>query len=136
MPFDLAVLTGTPDIRCLPRHQAVLVNAFRYMHMANAVGRYSRQEFALVLGSPKVVAPFHAFSSAIGRTWPDPIHLNSPCQPRLSYDEMLILDLAAAAANGDRKAFDWFVCDMLTAPERYGLWHAARKFMGRFLQTA
>ncbi|OYW45809.1 MAG: hypothetical protein B7Z08_00020 [Sphingomonadales bacterium 32-68-7] len=136
MALDLAHLVSTPDIRCLPRHQAVLVGAFRYMHLAQAARRYSRQEFALVLGSPKAVAPFHVFASAIGRAWPEPIQLNPPCQPRLSYDEMLILDLAAAAVNGDRKAFDWFVAEMLPAPARYLLWEAVRRFMGRFLAAA
>lgn len=136
MAFDLALLTSTPDIRALPRHQVMLVSAFRYMHVARVTRRYSREQFAMILGGPKAVAPFHRFASAIGHAWPEPVYLNPPCQPRLSYDEMLILDLAAAAVNGDRKAFDGFVADMLGAPARYVLWQAARRFMERFLETA
>src|SRR3546814_1015298 len=49
----------------------------------------------------------------MGSVWPEPVYVNPPCCPKLSYDEMMVLDLLTAAVRSDRQAFDDFLRDML-----------------------
>ena len=51
----------------------------------------------------------------------------------MSYDEMLLVDCATAAAKNEREAFDDFLRDMLDASARRGLWNAARRLMMRMV---
>ncbi len=136
MPFDLAALTSTPDIRCIPEFQACIVRAMRYTRLARESRCCPRTELARQLRNPAAVAPFQALWRQICRAWPDPVVLNPFCQPRLSYDEMLILDMTAAAAMGDRRAFDYFLGDMLAVHDRYEIWRVSRQFMNTFQLAA
>ncbi|MCB2079473.1 MAG: hypothetical protein KDE55_17475 [Novosphingobium sp.] len=130
MALDLAALTSTPDIRCIPHVQARLVCAWRYVHIARRCGNYSHHHLLRYLCSIEAIKPFHVFSDTIGRAWPEPFVLNPPCQPLCSYDEMLMLDLTTAAAKDDRKAFDAFIVDMVPEKPRDAIWHSARGLMG------
>jgi hypothetical protein len=127
--FDLDRLIATPDVRCIAPVQARIVGAMRYTHVARQRGRFGDAGLVRYLGSTLAIRPFLVFIDEVGHAWPDPVCLNQPCQALLSYDEMLIVDLAAAAANGDRRAFDHFLEDMLSARWRDHLWHTARRFM-------
>lgn len=134
MAFDLAALTSTPDLREVSPIHARLVGAMRYTHVARRAATYSYGDLARWLGSPCAVQSFHVFLDEAGRAWPDPIALNPPCQPLFSYDEMLLVDLATAAARNDRDAFDEFVRDMVGLSGRHAMWRAARRLM-RYLTT-
>lgn len=129
MPLDLARLTCTPDVRFIPALQARLIGALRYSHVARQIGRYSENGLIHYLGSAAAILPFHAFADTLGGAWPDPVCLHPPCQTLLSYDEMLILDINAAAAIGDRRSFDAFLEEMLSARARDGIWQASRRLM-------
>ncbi len=64
-----------------------------------------------------------------GCAWPDAIVLNPPCQPAFSYDKMLLIDLATAAARNERARFDAFIADMIGNAGRNAIWCAARRLM-------
>lgn len=136
MAFDLAALTSTPDIRCLPDLQTRLVGAWRYTHIARRSGCYRHTDLVRYLGNAKAIRPFHVLADEIGRAWPEPFVLNPPCQPLCSYDEMLMLDMTAAAAKDNRRAFDDFLADMVPERPREALWRAARRLMRPLVLSA
>jgi hypothetical protein len=70
----------------------------------------------------------------MGMVWPEPIYVNSPCCPRLSYDEVMVLDLLAAAGRHDRAAFDDFLCEMLSLPARDRLYGVTQAFVQVYAQ--
>jgi len=119
----------TPNLRCLPEGQARIVGALRYMHVARRIGRYSECGLGIRLGSWRAVLPFHVLAEALGSVWPEPICLHPICLKRLSHDEMMIVDIAGAAAEGDRGAVDRLLEDMVSARGRDGVWLAARRLM-------
>lgn len=127
--FDLASLTYTPDLRIVPPVQARLVCAMRYTHCARRVRDYSSASLARHLGTERAVHSFHVFMDEVGRSWPEPIELNPPCQPAFSYDEMLLVDLTTAAARNDRQKFDGLVSDMVGESGRNAIWSSARRLM-------
>ena len=129
MALDLAALTSTPDLRQVSRVHARLVAALRYTHIARRAQSYRHADLAQRLGSHRGVHSFHVFLDEAGRAWPDPITLNPPGQPLFSYDEMLLVDLATAAARGDRSTFDDLVRDMIGIGGRNALWAAGRRLM-------
>lgn len=133
MALNLAALTSTPDLRCLPEIQVRFVGAWRYMHIARRSSGYQHHHLLRYLGNLEAIRPFHVLSDEIGRAWPEPFVLNPPCQPLCSYDEMLMLDLTTAAAKDNRKAFDHFLCDMVSASGREAIWNAARRLMRHFI---
>ena len=133
MAFDLALLTSTPDIRTVSPVHARLVRALRYTHIARRGRSFCCDDLAEQLGAPLAVHAFLVFLAEAGRAWPEPISLNPPCQARMSYDEMLLVDCATAAAKNEREAFDDFLRDMLDASARRGLWNAARRLMMRMV---
>lgn len=135
MPYDLAILTSTPDVRTMPEVQARIVRALRYTNMARRSGRYRQTDLRDCLGSDNAVRSFHVFMDEAGHAWPDPITLNPPCQPLTSYDEMLLVDLTTAAAKQDRKRFDEFIRDMIPASGRGAIWSAARHLMQHMVAT-
>lgn len=132
MPLDLAALTSTPDLRCLPEVQVRFVGAWRYMHLARRNSNYHHHHLLRYLGNLEAIRPFHVLSDEVGRAWPEPFVLNMPCQPRCSYDEMLLLDLTAAAADDDRCAFEQFLSDMVPLSGREAIWNASRRLMRCF----
>ena len=129
MAIDLALLTSTPDIRSVPPIHARIVCALRYTYMARARRSYCARELAGHLGSPNAVHDFHVFLDEAGSAWPEPISLNPACQPRMSYDEMLLADCATAAARNEAKVFEHFLNEMLGDAARRSLWTAARRLM-------
>lgn len=129
MAYDLCMLTYTPDLRTVPPVQARLVCAMRYAHVSRKADTYSHANLAQYLGSKCAVRSFHVFMDEAGRAWPDPIGLHPPCQSAFSYDEMLLVDLATAAARNDRTRFDLFVRDMVGSSGRNAIWHSARRMM-------
>ena len=131
--MTLQNLLVTPDLNEIAPVHARLVCAMRYVHMARAQRSYCCRAVATQLGSADAVRPFHVFMDEAGHAWPDPIALNRPCQMSLSYDEMLLVDCATAAAKNEREAFDDFLRDMLDASARRGLWNAARRLMMRMV---
>lgn len=131
MAFDLDLLTSTPDIRTVAPVHARLVCALRYTHLARKGRSFCCDDLADQLGAPLAVHAFLVFLDEAGRAWPEPIVLNPPCQPRMSYDEMLLVDCATAAAKSDRASFDSFLCDMLDRASRASVWNAARRLMSR-----
>jgi len=134
MAFDLSILTSTPDLREVAPVHARLVGAMRYTHVARRSQTYSHADLARWLGTPCAVQSFHVFLDEAGRAWPDPIALNPPCQPLFSYDEMLLVDLATAAARNDRDMFDTLLRDMVGVSGRHAIWRTARRLM-RYLTT-
>ena len=129
MPFDLAALISTPDIRNVPPLHARLVCALRYTHMARSRDCYCARRLAEHLGGAAAVHRFHVFLDETGRAFPEPIVLNPACQPRMSYDEMLLIDCASAAAQDDRRMFDSFLRDMVGEGGRRAIWFAAQRLM-------
>lgn len=129
MGYDLAKLTYTPDLRTVQPVHARLVCGMRYTHVSRRVQDYSHAGLARHLGTVCAIRSFHVFMDEAGRSWPEPIVLNPPCQPAFSYDEMLLVDLCTAAARNDRDGFDDLVRDMIGKGQRGAIWSAARRLM-------
>lgn len=129
MSIDLKALLSTPELSAMSPVHARLVRAMRYFHIARRQRDYCCHTLAAQIGSPLAVRPFHVFMDEAGRAWPEPIVLNPPCQTRLSYDEMLLVDLCTAAARNDREAFDDLVGDMIGQGQRRAVWFAGRRLM-------
>lgn len=132
MPLDLDLIAHTPDIRCLPAAQARIAIATRIAVVFTKLQRDPREELANRLGSEMAAARFLGFIEVMGAAWPDPVYVNAPCCPKLSYDEMMVLDLIAACGSGDRPAFDAFLCDMLPADVRDRIYAAAGSFIAAY----
>lgn len=132
--MTLHTLLATPDLNELAPVHARLVCAMRYVHMARHRQNYRCRTLAAQIGSGDAVLPFHVFMDEAGRAWPEPIYLNRPCHMRLSYDEMLLVDLCTAAARDERAMFDDLVRDMLGAGARNAIWAAARRLMARLVR--
>ena len=129
MSCDLQALVSTPEIPALSPVHARLVCAMRYVHVSRRQRRYCETTLAGQIGSTQAIRPFHVFMDEAGRSWPDPIVLNPPCQMHLSYDEMLLVDLCTAAARSERDAFDDLVGDMIGYGGRNAIWVSARRLM-------
>ncbi|MEM6898270.1 MAG: hypothetical protein AAF583_00665 [Pseudomonadota bacterium] len=136
MPFDLSMLTYTPDIRHVDPARARIVNALRYSHVARAAGDYCPNTLGYHLGSREAVSSFHVFLDETGRAWPEPISLHRSCDPNFSYDEMLLTDLCVAAAREERMAFDDMTQDMLGPSARNAIWASCRRLMRHFTSVA
>lgn len=135
MPLDLAALVSTPDLRAVPTVQSRLVRALRYVHVARERQEYCPCALGQLLGNRAAVHPLHVFLSEACQAWPDPIALNRPCQPQMSYDEMLLVDCTSAAARTERAAFDSFLSDMVSPAGRRSLWLAAIRLMRAMQST-
>ena len=136
MAFDLSHLTATPDLRTVQPIQARLVCGMRYNHVSRRVNDYSHRGLARYLGSHYAIQSFHVFMDEVGRAWPEPITLNSPCQPAFSYDEMLLTMLCTAAARDDRTKFDELIRDMVGNGQRRAIWAASRRLMRYLVSVA
>lgn len=136
MPFDLDQLICTPDLRDIDNTRARIVGALRYCHVARASKAYCPTRLAQQLGCRDAVSSFHVFVDEAGRAWPEPISLHLPCNPRLSYDEMLLADLCEAATRSDRGAFDEMIEDMLGVSARNSLWSTCQRLVRHFAPVA
>ncbi len=68
LPFNLAVLTSTPDIRSVSPAHARMVGALRYAHMARASRCYCPAKLAGYLGSRKAIYSFRVFLNEAGQS--------------------------------------------------------------------
>ena len=135
MQTDFQALLSTPDMREVSPVHARLVCAMRYVHMSRCKKVYCVRALAAQIGTPAGVRPFHVFMDEAGRAWPEPIALNPPCQMRLSYDEMLLIDLCTAAARNERGMFDDLVSDMIGPGPRNSIWLSARRLMDHMVRV-
>src|SRR3546814_15667961 len=95
------------------------------------LARDPRPELANRLGSEEAAERFLDLIGGMGSVWPEPVYVNTPCCPKLSYDEMMVLDLWTAAARTDRKAFDDFLRDTLPHAAGDQLYAPARREAGQ-----
>lgn len=130
MGFDLALLTQTPDLRCVQPVHRRLVCAMRYVHISRRTKQYSHAGLIRYLGNRDAIQSFHVFMDEAGHAWPEAIVLNPPCQPLFSYDEMLMVDLCTAGARNDRDRIDELIRDMIGERQREAIWAASRRLMG------
>lgn len=129
MPFDLDLIAQTPDLRALPTAQARIAIATRVAVVFAKLERDPHPELEQRLGTMEAAVRFLNLMKEIGVAWPDPVYVNAPCCPRLSYDEMMVLDLISAAGESDREAFDSFLCEMIPAGERERIYRACERFV-------
>lgn len=136
MPLDLDLIAQAADLRCLRGAQARIAIATRVAVVFLKLQRDPRAELADRLGSGEAAKRFLAFIEVIGAAWPEPAYVNAPCCPRLSYDEMMVLDLMTACGSGDRAAFDAFLCEMLPSQDRDTIYAAAGSFIAAYAHRA
>lgn len=133
MPLDLDLIAHTPDLRSLPAAQGRITLATRIAVVFMKLQRDPRPELGNRLGSAEAATRFLDFIEAMGGAWPEPVYVNPPCCPKLSYDEMMVLDLITACGRSDRNAFDGFLCDMLPSEARDVLYVAAGSFIAAYI---
>src|SRR3546814_13883715 len=109
MPFDLSLISLTPDLRTLPGAQARIALSTRIVVVLTKLARDPRPELANRLGSDEAAARFLDLIAGMRPVWPEPVYVNPPCCPPLSYDEMMALDRLPAAVRSDRQSFADFV---------------------------
>jgi hypothetical protein len=136
MPLDLDLIADTPDLRCLPAAKARIAIATRIAVVFTKLQRDPQPELMNRLGSGTAAARFLGFIEAMGAAWPEPVYVNAPCCPKLSYDEMMVLDLMTACGRGDRSAFDALLCDMLPSEVRDRIYAAAGSFIAAYSHRA
>lgn len=136
MPFDLGLIASMPDIRHLSAAQGRIALAMRIAVVFNKLGRNPMPELENRLGSSRAVGHFLNMIGEMGSTWPEPIYVNPPCCPKLSYDEMMLLDLLEACGRADRKAFDERLLDLVSAQARDKIYCAAEGFIASYVQKA
>lgn len=136
MPLDLALIAQTPDLRTLPAAQARITIATRVAVVFSKLDRDPRPELAQRLGSADAAVRFLDLVEEMALAWPEPVYVNAPCCPRLSYDEMMVLDLIIAAVREDRETFDALLRDMLPGQARERLYGAAGRFVQVYRQGA
>ncbi|WP_239806363.1 hypothetical protein [Croceicoccus hydrothermalis] len=129
MGFDLSTLTPRHDLRAIPPLRAMIVCAVRYVHVARIGQCYCHEGLQRFLGSGTAIRPFHCFLSEVDQYWPEPVALNRPCDPMLSFDEMLLTDMLSAAATGDRDGFDRLIHDMIPAAGRHAMWFTGSRLV-------
>ena len=129
MPFDIDLMVQMPDLRTMPAAQARIAVATRVAVVFAKLERDPRPELELRLGNAEAAVRFLDLVEEIGTAWPEPVYVNAPCCPRLSYDEMMVLDLITAAVRSDREAFDAFLRDMIPAKQRDRLYAVSKRFV-------
>lgn len=129
MTYDLSRLTRMPDLRDAPNAHARLVCAMREAHVARAARKCCRSALVRYFGTLDAVRAFHVLMDEAGRAWPDPIVFNPECQPLLSFDEKVLVDLVTAAAKNERDRFDAFSGEMIDHAGRNAIWYAARRLL-------
>lgn len=136
MPFDLGLIASMTHIRHLSAAQGRIAFAMRIAVVFNKLGRNPVPELANRLGSCHAAGCFLNMVGEMGSAWPEPIYINPPCCPKLSYDEMMLLDLLEACGRANRKAFDELLVDLVPAQARDKLYVAAEAFVTSYLQKA
>lgn len=134
MPYDLDLIVQMPDLRALPAAQARITIATRVAVVFSKLERDPRPELEQRLGTADAAVRFLDLVEEIGMAWPEPVYVNPPCCPRLSYDEMMVLDLVSAAVRSDRETFDAFLRDMIPAQLRRRLYAAFQRFVEAYRQ--
>ncbi|KPP92925.1 MAG: hypothetical protein ACOCYR_01735 [Erythrobacter sp.] len=110
-----------------------MIAALRYCHHAGT--GYSIHTLAHHLGSRTALPPFHALLDEAWRAWPEPPVIESHCNPRISHDEALLVDICMAAARDERPAFEFLTREMFAPCARQTLWLAARRLMRSVLRA-
>lgn len=128
MPFDFQLFARMPDLRTLPAAHARISMATRVAVVFSKMSRDPRPELEQRLGSNEAAVRFLDLVEEIGSAWPEPVYVNAPCCPRLSYDEMMILDLLTAVGRGQRDIFDQLLSDMIPAQARNRIYAASKRF--------
>ncbi len=74
------------------------------------------------LGDAALAARYLHLTQVVAAAWPERFSLAPPCCPTLSPDEMLLAELAGAAADGDLRRFDSAGREMLGDDARAIVW--------------
>lgn len=76
----------------------------------------------------KIAEDFAEIVTVMQRAWPEPVMVHRPCRNHMSYDEVWMVDLVQAVAQGDRRAFDDLIRDMVGHRDRSQLFNAIHAF--------
>lgn len=104
MTPDLDAMFASRDLRANPMIAMHVVMATRLSILFARAGRDPLPGLAVRLRSMRAAQAAMSLVAAIGRVWPENVTMRRPCCTVMSPDEMLIADVAAAAARGDRRA--------------------------------
>jgi len=110
--------TAFPRLCTLDAKQTRLVATLRLWAICQKHGRCPMGPLAERLGSLRVAAHFHLLLEEMGAAWPDPFCVSPPCCPMLSQDEATFARMLSASADGDRRAFDEELKDLIPADAR------------------
>ena len=112
-------LFGSPrDLLGLPLIAMHVVMAMRLCVICARTGQDPATALEQRFHSALAARRFRVLVMSIDQAWPDAFLINRPCCALLTPDEVMIADLAATAAYGDRAAFDTVSRDMLSGEVR------------------
>lgn len=107
-----------PRLSSLGDTQTRLVATLRLWAICQKHGRCPMLPLAERLGSLRVAAHLYLLLEEMGAAWPDPFCVSPPCCPMLSHDEATFARMLGAAGDGDRRAFDDELKDLIPADAR------------------
>lgn len=128
MPSALTVRSfAPPPVATLPEEARIQLKAARMWVMLARHHRNPRPVIASLLGA--ATPAFCTLMEQLVTAWPDAFTTFPPCASQLAPDEATVLALLEKAAADDRQGADRLLHDMLPAPDRHRLWHAAVRIM-------
>lgn len=124
-----SMLEGTPKLRSMSTGQISIVIAMRVTILARAQGMGVKCYLAKQMPGEDAARHFLHIIEAMCESWPEPVMVHRPCCNKVSYDEVLLLDLVTAAARDDTKTFHNRIRDMIGERDRLTLLNSIAKFV-------
>ena len=121
-PFDTYFKSPTlnrhfampPSLADQPPPQTRLIRAFRLTVLFGKAGKCPIAQIMPLVGGMAAAAHFVRVVQVLGAHWPEAIRIYRPCCPKISADEMLLLDMVNFMVGRDLAGFRALLCDMLT----------------------
>ena len=118
MTARLETMFATRDLRANSLLAMHIVMGTRLCFLYARAGRDPLPDLAVRLRSMRAAQAQQSLVHLIERIWPERFTLRRPCCMAMSPDEMLLADVAAAAAKGDRAAATDAMRDLLPCLSR------------------
>lgn len=104
-----------------------ILRAYRVAGMAQQGDVNPQTRLVELLGSEEAVSGFRLLLCGMAHVWPDPLTLFRPCCPQMTPDEISLLAMVTHAGQGNRRAFDAAIGEMIGEEARDWLYVTAAR---------